>query len=239
MYNPVKWKFSIVLLIIGLMLAIQYNTVKNPEERDTRDIWAIRQELTMEKQLNSELLSEIRELDKTIHTYDSLEDGNTEKALTETVDKLYKQAGMTDLKGTGFVMEVRPSEESIALGIPISGITPDLLNKFVNDLNRFKGISLEIDGKRFTTLSSIRDINGITTVNGLNVSTPPFKMKVITQSLEDGEKLYNYLLASPIHDDFYLENFNLDIHKPNSTMEIRGWGDKFENRYLKELPKGE
>ena len=98
MHNPVKWKFTIVLLIIGLMIAVQYNTVKNPEERDTRDIWAIRHELSNEKQLHSELLSEIRELDKTIHTYDSLEDENTGKALTETVDKLYKQAGMTDLK---------------------------------------------------------------------------------------------------------------------------------------------
>lgn len=239
MRNPIKWKFTIVLLIIGLMVAVQYNTVKSPEERDTRDIWAIRHELATEMQIHSELLSEIRELDKTIHTYDSLEEKNPEKALTETVDNLYKQAGMTDLEGTGIVIEVRPSTESIAYGIPITGISPDLLTRFVNDLNRFKGIFLEIDGKRFTTLSSIRDINGKTTVNGLNVSTPPFKMKIITQNFADSEKLYNYLSSSSIHDDFYLDNLTLSIGKPNKAVEMRSWDEKFENLYLKEVPKGE
>ena len=71
-------------------------------------------ELSTEKQLHSELLSEIRELDKTIHTYDSLEDEKYRESINGNVDKLYKQAGMTDLKGTGIVIEVRPSEESIA-----------------------------------------------------------------------------------------------------------------------------
>jgi len=239
MVNPIKWKFTIVLLIIGLMIAIQYNTVKSPEVRDTRDIWAIRNELATEKNLHSELLSEIRELDSTIHTYESLEDKNTGKVLTETVDKLYQQAGMTDLSGPGIVIKVQPSKESIAYGIPISGISPDLLTRFVNDLNSFKGNYLEVDGKRFTTLSSIRDINGITAVNGLNVSTPPFEMKIITQSFSDGEKLYNYLLASSIHDDFYLDNLILEIDKPKNDVKIRGWHEKFENIYLNELPKGE
>lgn len=239
MVNPIKWKFTFVLLIIGLMIAVQYNTVKSPEVRDTRDIWAIRNELATEKNLHSELLSEIRELDSTIHTYESLEDKNTGKVLTETVDKLYQQAGMTDLSGPGIVIKVEPSMESIAYGIPISGISPELLTRFVNDLNGFKGNYLEVDGKRFTTLSSIRDINGITSVNGLNLSTPPFEMKIITQSFSDGEKLYNYLLASSIHDDFYLDNLILEIGKPKNDVKIRGWHEKFENIYLNELPKGE
>ena len=76
-------------------------------------------------------------------------------------------------------------------------------------------------------------------MNGLNVSTPPFSMKIITQSFADSEKVYNYLLGSSIHDDFYLDNLILAIGKPNRAVEIRGWNEKFENLYLKELPKGE
>ena len=68
-----------------------------------------------------------------------LEDENTGKALTETVDKLYKQAGMTDMEGPGIEIEVRPSKESIAYGIPIIRNITRLLTRFVNDLNRFKG----------------------------------------------------------------------------------------------------
>ena len=33
------------------MVAVQYNTVKKPEVRDTRDVWAIRQELAAEKKI--------------------------------------------------------------------------------------------------------------------------------------------------------------------------------------------
>ena len=96
----------------------------------------------------------------------------------------------------------------------LQGISPDLLTRFVNELNRFKGHSLEIDGKRFTTQSSIRDINGMTSVNGVNISTPPFKIKIITQTFADSEKLYNSLLASSIQDDFYLDNLILEVGEP-------------------------
>ena len=76
-------------------------------------------------------------------------------------------------------------------------------------------------------------------MNGLNVSTPPFMMKIITQSFADSEKLYNTLHASAIHDDFYLDNLILEIGKPKENIEIRGWKERFNNLFLKELPKGE
>jgi len=234
-----KLKFTGVLLIIGFLAAIQYNSMQKPQERDTRDIWAIRNELATEKQFHSELLSEVRELDRTTNTYESLKDEHTGRALSITVEKLYNQAGMTDIKGPGIEIEIRPSAESVAQGIPITGISPDLLTRFVNELNRFKGHSLEIDGKRFTVLSSIRDINGITAVNGVNISTPPFKLKIITQNFSDSEKLYNALLASLIHDDFYLDDLIIEVGKPKNNVEIRGWKEQFEHLYLNELPKGE
>ncbi len=239
MKKTIHWRFTLILLLVGFMTAVQFNSMKSPEKRDTRDIWAIRQDLATEKQIHSELLSEIRELDKTILTYKSLNNENTGEALTQTVDKLHRQAGVTDIEGPGIVINVQPSPESIAFGIPITGISPDLLTRFVNELNRFKGIIFEIDGKRYTMFSSIRDINGMTTVNGLNVTTPPFIIKIISPTLADSEKLYNYLAASTIHDDFYLDDLILEVGKPEMAVEIRGYPERFENLYLEELPKGE
>ena len=46
------------------------------------------------------------------------------KALLETVDKLYEQAGMTDMEGPGLVIQIRPSTESVAFGLPIEGVSP-------------------------------------------------------------------------------------------------------------------
>lgn len=232
-------KFTIVLLILGFMIAIQYNTIQKPEVRDTRDLWAIRNELSNEKKLHSELLSEIRNLDETIRTYESLNDENTGKALKETVEKLHEQAGMTDTEGPGLFIEVEPSPESIAIGSEITNISPELLTRFVNELSRVKWRALEIDGKRYTSLSAIRDINGYTTVNGLNVASPPFTIKVIMDSFEDSEKAYNTLQASVIHDDFYLDDLTLKVNRPAESLKIRGWKERPKNLYLNELPKGE
>lgn len=234
-----RFKFTIILFFLGFLVAIQFNSIKKPKERDTLDLWAIRNELAAERKLHSELLSEIREIDETIYTYESSEEANARQALTATVDKLYELAGMTDLEGPGVVIEIRPSPESIAYGMPIYDVSPDLLTRFVNELNRFKTEALEIDGKRITTLSAIRDINGRTTVNGLNVSTPPFQIKVMTQTIEDGEKVYNSLLASSIQDAFYLDDLIMEIEKPNEKLKIQGWNEKFTNRYLNELLEGE
>lgn len=232
-------KFTAVLLIIGFLVAIQYNTIQQPEKRDTRDMWAIRNELSKEKKYHSELLTEIRDLDETIRTYESLNDENPGTALKETVDKLYEGMGMTDKTGPGVIIEVEPSPESIAMGAEIEQISPDLLTRFVNELNRVKWRALEIDGKRYTALSAIRDINGYTTVNGLNVASPPFAIKVVTDTIEDSEKVYNTLHASVIHDDFYLDDLNLKINRPQKHVEVKGWKESFSNLYLKELPKGE
>lgn len=234
-----KLRFTAILLIIGFLVAIQYNTIQKPEVRDTRDMWAIRNELAKEKKYHSELLTEIRKLDETIRTYDSLNAENTGTALKETVDKLHEEMGMIDRSGPGVVIEVEPSPESIATGAQIDQISPDLLTRFVNELNRVKWSALEIDGKRYTALSSIRDINGYTTVNGKNVSTPPFTIKVVTDTMEDSEKVYNTLRASVIHDDFYLDDLLLKMSMPKEYVEIKGYQEPIENLHLKESPKGE
>ncbi|MFZ0578734.1 MAG: hypothetical protein WAM41_14655, partial [Psychrobacillus psychrotolerans] len=86
MRKTVYIRFTIVLLIIGFMLAIQFNTVQNPETRDTRDIWAIRQELSKETETHSELLSEIYVLDQTILKYGNMVSESAELALQDTVE---------------------------------------------------------------------------------------------------------------------------------------------------------
>lgn len=90
MRKTVYIRFTIVLLIIGFMLAIQFNTVQNPETRDTRDIWAIRQELSKETETHSELLSEIYVLDQTILKYGNMVSESAELALQDTVEQLKK-----------------------------------------------------------------------------------------------------------------------------------------------------
>lgn len=239
MRKTVYIRLTIILLIVGFMLAIQYNTVQNPETRDTRDIWAIRQELSRETATHSELLSEVHTLDETIRKYENMVSESAELALEDTVEQLKKDIGLLEQTGPGIIIKVEPSLEGIALGQPIEGISPDLLIRLINEINRFKASDLEVDGKRIIYSSPIRDVNGKTTVNNLPVRNAPFTIKIVTSTFEDAQKMYNQLEASTIGDDFYIDNLKLKIGKAEQNVTISAYDQALNNQFLKEVPEGE
>lgn len=233
MKKKVFSRFTMILFVIGLMTAIQFNTINEPDSRDTRDVWEIRQELSREKQLHSELLSEIGTLDDTLEKYEEVSSESPEQALRETVEELRKEAGLTDLTGPGLQITIEPSPEAVVTGLNIEQISPALLIRFVNEINRFNEIDLAIDGKRIINTSPIRDINGRTTVNGKPIGTPPLEMTVVAGTLDNAEKLYNHLNASPILDNFYIDNLSVDVKQPQEKITIEAYDEELELEHLK------
>lgn len=232
-------RFTLILLIVGFMLAVQYNTVQQPEKRDTRDIWEIRQELSVEKKRHSELLSNIQSVNQTITKYESIQSESPVLALNETLDDLRRRAGLTEVISPGLVLTVQPSLESQVLGQTITGISPQLLVRLLNEVNRFKGHHIDVDGKRIVTSSPIRDINGQTTVNSLNVRTPPFKIRIGTDTFADAELLYNHLQSSMIADDFFIDNLTLIIGEPVRELKIPAFNQSLHTNYLNEATEGD
>ncbi|TWT28106.1 DUF881 domain-containing protein [Planomicrobium sp. CPCC 101110] len=227
-------RFSIILFVIGLMMAVQYNTINEPDSRDTRDVWEIRQELSVEKQLHSELLSEISQMDSTLEKYEAASEASPEQALKETVEELRSLAGLTEAAGPGIEVSIEPSPEAVALGQNIEGISPDLLIRFVNSVNSFNNLEVSIDGNRLVNTSAIRDINGKTTVNANPIQTPPFTAKIVAGSTEDAEKLYNYLLSSPLLDDFYIDDLVVTVSEPKDDMVVEAYDGEISYQHLKE-----
>ncbi|NME05242.1 DUF881 domain-containing protein [Psychrobacillus sp. BL-248-WT-3] len=239
MKKTVYIRFTIILLIVGFMIAIQYNTVKQPETRDTRDVWEIRQELATETQLHSELLSEVRLLEETVGKYDNMVNESPEIALNETVKQLKQDIGIADFKGPGLTITIEPSLESMMVGEQIEEISPDLLIRLINEINRFKAEAVEVDGKRIVYSSAIRDVNGRTTVNNLTIKKAPFTIKIGTLILEDAKKMYNQLQASPIGDNFYIDNLRLTIGEPEDEVTIQAFDQSVNMEFLQEVPGGE
>lgn len=238
MKKRILTRFTVIMFVIGLMTAIQYNTINEPDIRDTRDVWEIRQELAREKQLHSQLLSEISSLDDTLNKYGEAADASPEQALRETAGELRNAAGLTETSGPGIEVFVEPSMEAVAMGLEIEGISPDLLIRLINEINRYNGLYVSIDGKRIINTTAIRDINGQTSVNTEPVETPPFSIKIISESMEDSEKLYNHLLASRILDDFYIDNLTLNVSEPKDDLVIEAYDGIIDTNYL-QASKGE
>ena len=199
---------TIISFIIGFMLAVQYNTVQNPTERDTRDIWEIRQELSDEKKRHSDLLTSIRSLTDIVNKYEDVEFDNPELLLKQTVEELRKQAGILPVTGPGVTLTISPSLELKQFGYEIEPISPDLLIRLINDLYRYDAETIEIDGQRLTYNSAIRNINGKTTINSEPIENVDIEINILTQTYEKAQKLSNYLLASSFRDEFFIDNLN-------------------------------
>ncbi|MEK4424336.1 DUF881 domain-containing protein [Solibacillus sp. FSL K6-1523] len=225
---------TIVSFIIGFMLAVQYNTVQNPTERDTRDIWEIRQELSEEKKRHSELLSSISSLSSTVNKYEDAEFNNPELLLQETVNDLKKQAGLLPISGPGVTLTIEPSQELIQFGYELKPISPDLLIRLTNDLYRNNAQAIEIDEKRLTYNSAIRDINGKTTINSEPIKKTNFEINIIMQTYEQAQKLTNHLLASSFQDEFFIDNLILTVHDAEQNVRINSTVELQQSKYLSE-----
>ncbi|WP_332647978.1 DUF881 domain-containing protein [Lysinibacillus sp. 54212] len=230
---------TIISCIIGFMLAVQYNSVQSPTEQNNLDVWEIRQDLSDEKKRHSELLEEIQKTNEIVRQYEDEKFNNPEALLGQTLEQLKMQAGLKEVTGPGIVLTLKPSFDSVLYGYEINEIPPSLLIRLVNDIYRFNGQYIEIDGQRLIHTTAIRDINGKTTVNSVPIGKSNVEIKVITNAQDEAEKLYNHLLASSFMDEFFIDNIELTIGEPQSDLEIAATDKKLMNTYLNENNKGD
>ncbi|BDH61050.1 UPF0749 protein YlxX [Lysinibacillus sp. PLM2] len=238
MDKKVVTRITIVSFIVGLMISVQYNTVKKPAERDTRDTWEIRQELSEEKKRHSQLLADILTLNEIVDVYENTATEDQGEILKSTVEELQLKAGLLEVTGPGLILTITPAIELIQSGFKIEPISPELLYRLLNEIYRFDGLYVEIDGQRVVHTTAIRDINGVTTVNGIPIRETNVEIRIITESFEKAEKLYSYLYASTFKDAFYIDNLNLEIGPAKKEITVSEYDGTLSNKYLSEN-KGE
>jgi uncharacterized protein YlxW (UPF0749 family) len=235
-----NWKkgisFSGLALIFGLMLAIQYQTIKEPVIRDTRDMWQLREDLKTEQQLQVELLSEIRKYNDIIQTYETEENQNPEAALKETLNVLKKEAGLTEVTGQGIIITIDTLFSEELIGSPIPKISPGLLNRLINELNSYDAEEISIQGRRIINSSVIRDINGQTKLDNYSLHTFPIEIRVIS---EDANKLYNRMSASTTDEDFAIDNLRLAVSNPIEHVTIPAYDGTIRVKNMKPLELNE
>jgi uncharacterized protein YlxW (UPF0749 family) len=231
-----NWKkgisFSLLTMIFGLMLAIQYRTIKEPVVRDTRDMWQLREDLKKEQQLQVELLSELRKYNDMIETYEAEENQNPEAALKETLNVLKEEAGLTEVTGSGIIITIDKLFTEELIGVPIQNISPYLLKRLINELNSYDAEEISIQGRRLINSTVIRDINGQTKMDNFSLNSFPIEIKVIS---ENAGKLYNRMNASTTDEDFAIDNLSLTVSKPIGNLTIPAFEDTIRVKKMKPL----
>ncbi|AZB44834.1 DUF881 domain-containing protein [Bacillus sp. FJAT-42376] len=216
--------------LFGFMLSVQFLSIKEPVTRDTRDIWEIRSELKQEQKQQSELLKEITKYDQLVNTYESNEETAREDALEKTRDELKVQAGLTEVKGDGLVLHLEPLFTKEIIGESTISVSPDLLRKLINELNTYDAEHISVNGHRVVSTTVIRDINGVTKMDGYPLDSLPIEIKVIA---ENANKLSDRVKASGTHDLFAVDNIKLTDEEPRKNIVIPGSDKKIRIGELK------
>ena len=232
MDNKLKISFTIITIIIGFMIAIQFQTVKEPVVRDTRDIWELRNALLKEKEVNSNLYAEMRAVEAKLEQYKTEQQSSPERALKQTLEELKTEAGLTEKTGPGVILTIEPAMEEILLGEKVQNISPELLERLVNELNRYDAMDISIDGHRLINTSVIRDINGETKVDGYSIEKIPFEVRVLTKDLDSAKGLYNRMQVSQSVEDFFIDNLRVSISKPLEKVVVPPYEDTIRFRLM-------
>ncbi|MFL6555453.1 MAG: DUF881 domain-containing protein [Bacillus sp. (in: firmicutes)] len=231
--------FTLIAVLVGFMIAIQFQTVKKPVERDTRDIWQLREALLKEKELQSNLLSEIRSNEEKLAAYESKRKQSKEQALKDTLEELKIEAGLTEVTVPGIKLKIEPVTEEIKTGTPVIGVvSPELLKRLLNELNMYEAKYVAIDGLRIINTTVIRDVNRETKIDGHTIRSLPIEVIVGVDDNITAEKLYNRMKVSKSTEEFFIENLRLTISKPNSNVTVPAYDNSIRIHYMEPIKEG-
>ncbi|HWO95078.1 MAG TPA: DUF881 domain-containing protein [Bacillus sp. (in: firmicutes)] len=222
MTSKKKFQFTFITIVIGFMIAVMFQTTKQPVVRDTRDMWQLREDLKREQELQAAILKEIRTYEDQLRNYEVEQNNSKKAALQQTLTKLQKEAGLTEITGPGIVLTVEPLFDESLIGQEVKSVSPELLKRLINELNSYEAENVAVADQRIIATSVIRDINGRTKVNDYWLTQLPFKIKVIAK---DAEKLYNRMQVSNAPDEFAVENLKLTISQPLSEVTVPAYND--------------
>ena len=233
------FRFTLIAGLIGFMIAIQFQTVKKPIERDTRDIWQLREAMLKESELQSNLLTEIRSNEQKLLAYESNHEKNKEQILKDTLQELKKEAGLTEIAGPGLILKIEPVYEEIQLGRPaVKSIPPELLNRLLNEINMYGAKYVSVDGKRVVNTTVIRDINTETKIDGASLGSLPIEVRVAVDDMKTAEKLYNRMQVSKVAEEFFIEDLRLTIGQPNVAVKIPAFDNPIHVRFMEAVKEG-
>lgn len=222
-----KRKISLIIIsfVLGLMLAIQYNSVNNKKVvRDTRSQWELRENLMKEKEIHSRLLNEIRSNEEKLAKYETEWKQSKEKALHETLNELKTEIGLTEVNGPGIILRIEPLFSGYMPGIVESFISPELLQQLINELNMYGAKHISVADQRVVNTTVIREINGDTKIDGVSLRHFPIEILIVTDDEEAAEKLYNRMLVSQSIESFYIDNLQVKISKPATNLKVPAYG---------------
>lgn len=225
---------ALITLLVGFMLAIQFETAKKPKTRDTRDIWQLQEDLAKEQKTHEKLISELNSTESLLTDYKGKQDDSKIKAMNDALSDLKKKAGLTQVQGQGVEITVKPLVDDSLVGQTYNDVSPSLLRRLINELNEFGAKEISIAGERIINTTPIRLVNNETLINDHRLPGVPYKIDVLADNPDD---LNKRIQVSQSSDEFAREGLQLDSVVKKSIT-IPAYTQPILVHYMKPVKEG-
>jgi len=231
-----KLAITIVCIILGIILAVQFKTVENSVGEGIIPTQRAQQLAIEYKKLSDEreqLTIQLEELEAKVKQYEKGEAENNifYENLYKDLEKYRIFAGFEDVEGPGVIIEINDSPMEVQFGDATSTIVEnyDLLLQLISVLNAAEAEAISINDQRYTSFTEIVSVGNHLEINGVSLG-PPFVIKAIGKP-DDLESALVYKGGIV----WYLENIlNTDVHvRQEQNIQITKYKQIREFRYAK------
>lgn len=232
-----KVSISVVCVILGILLALQFKSVKENAAVDnlnTTRVQTLQELLDEAREVNGRLEEQNKELHRELQSYriaaaDS--DGENNRALLDENAQLQMAAGMTDVVGPGIEVVLEDSTAANTTGNEADYLIHDSdILSVVNELRDAGAEALSLNGHRILATTEIRCSGSVVTVNGRRTGAP-----FVIDAIGDTDTMFNALMMrNGVVDVLRQWSIQVEVTEVDELL-IRAYDGTLEYRYAQTL----
>lgn len=228
---------SVVCVILGILLALQYKSVRENavvDDLNTTRVQTLQELLDEERQVNDRLEQQTKELQRELQAYRIAaaegESGNQQALLDENA-QLQMAAGMTDVIGPGIEVVLSDSTAANTSGNEADYLIHDSdILSVVNELRDAGAEALSLNGNRILATTEIRCSGSVVTVNGRRTGAP-----FVIDAIGDTETMFNALMMrNGVVDVLRQWSIQVEVTEVDELL-IKAYDGTMEYRYAQTL----
>ena len=237
--KKVQILIGLICFILCFAVTLQYKSVIRNNSLNSSQMQRnsdLQNELINVKQELIDLKRENMQLSTDLETYrdEAAKNSDGSTLLKKELDNALMLAGLTDVEGSGVVVEISDSKAPVQQDTPSSSyiVHDSDLRDIVNELSTAGAEAVSINGERIISTSSIRCVGNTVLVNNKRCA-PPFEIKAIGDSatLETGLNI-----REGIVDVLKLYNIEVNVTKMSKIV-IEKYAGTINFKYAGTLTK--
>ncbi|HJV44815.1 MAG TPA: DUF881 domain-containing protein [Bacillota bacterium] len=231
----VPWIITVISIIVGFMLAIQFRSTSKNAAMDSKDISQIRQDLQKEMEQHQRILSDISKYDQLLYQYENpLNQSDSLQVMKDELKTIKERGGLEEMNGAGMVIMITDVKNAgnVGTSASFSSIFDDDLRYIVNELFGAGAQAISINNNRITPTSAIRNVGDHIQMD-TRIITLPFEIKVVGDPnvLESAMKLRGF------EEYFKIINKKISLKKMDKVT-VPAYQGKPVIRYMKPVKEG-